>query len=284
MSELDPTTLPSVTARLAYLGEYQVCPHYSIYPPSSGRETESPPKEHYDVRIYDCRPALDRLTLDRDGFLVRGHTPASDSLYDEDFIRGTYYPEIEKFLKELTGAEAVLVFDHNLRSASSDRQTRRGVQAPVDGAHCDYSATSGPRRAQELLEAHGQSQLSDHRVALMNVWRPLTEPVQDRPLAVCHPGSVATDDFVETDIDHYGEDDLSRPRHSGQIYSLRYNPQHRWFYASDMRSDEMLVFKTYDSLTDGTARFTAHTAFAHPHCPVEFVPRESIEVRTVVAY
>lgn len=236
------------------------------------------------MTVRDCRPAVEALSLDRDGFVLQRHAPASDALYDEDFIRRTYYPETETVLTRLTGAAAVLVFDHNVRSASRDRQMRPGVQAPVEGAHCDYSATSGPRRARQLLEDHGRADLSHHRVALMNVWRPLTEPVQDRPLALCHPGSVAPGDFVETDIDHYGGDDLSRPRHRGQIYSLRYNPQHRWFYVSEMRSDEMLVFKTYDSLTDGTAQFVAHTAFAHPDCPAEFVPRESIEVRTVVAY
>ena len=33
---------------------------------------------------------------------------------------------------------------------------------------------------------------------------------------------------------------------------------------------------------DGTARFTAHSAFEDPTAPADVLPRESIEVRTLV--
>jgi hypothetical protein len=47
-----------------------------------------------------------------------------------------------------------------------------------------------------------------------------------------------------------------------------------------MKRDEALVFKTYDSLDDGRARWTAHTAFDDPTSPPNARPRESIEIRT----
>ena len=109
-------------------------------------------------------------------------------------------------------------------------------------------------------------------------------PVRDIPLAICEAPSTSPADFVETDIEHYGEDDLSHPRHRGQIFSVRYNPNHRWFYVRDMQADELLVFKCWDSARSGPSRYTAHTGFVNPEAPPDAVPRESIEVRTVAIY
>ena len=75
------------------------------------------------------------------------------------------------------------------------------------------------------------------------------------------------EDLVDTDIQHFGEDDLNTPRHSGQIYSVRYDPAHRWFYLSQMQPDEILLLKCYDSHADGRARFMPHTGFQNPRLP-----------------
>jgi hypothetical protein len=46
-----------------------------------------------------------------------------------------------------------------------------------------------------------------------------------------------------------------------------------------MRTDEVWLFKNYDTATDGRARFTPHTAFVDPtHAVV--AARESVEFRT----
>jgi hypothetical protein len=46
--------------------------------------------------------------------------------------------------------------------------------------------------------------------------------------------------------------------------AVRYNPAHRWFYVPDMRTDEALPIKCFDSKTVGRARFAPHTAFRDP--------------------
>jgi hypothetical protein len=51
-----------------------------------------------------------------------------------------------------------------------------------------------------------------------------------------------------------------------------------------MRRDEALVFKTYESLKDGRARWTAHTAFDDPSSPSVARPRESIEIRALAFF
>jgi hypothetical protein len=45
-----------------------------------------------------------------------------------------------------------------------------------------------------------------------------------------------------------------------------------------------LVFKTYESLKHGAARFTAHTAFEDPATPPNARPRESIEIRSLAFF
>jgi len=275
--------LSYVKARLAYLGQTNGRISYTVYPPSSGREPVSPPKKYCDVPIYDCRPMAKQLRLDREGFVLLTQDCDIGDCLDEQVVATHYYPQTEALLKEVTGALAVVAFDHNVRSAVGAPKGQAGVRAPVDAVHDDYTEKSGEKRVRELLEDRGQTALLHHRAALINVWRPIRGPVQDVPLAVCDARSTSLEDFVETDIDHFAENDLSRPSHSGQIYSVRYNPGHRWYYAKDMQPNEVWVFKGYDSLA-GVARFTPHTGFNNPDCPRKFLPRESIEVRTVVVY
>jgi hypothetical protein len=49
-----------------------------------------------------------------------------------------------------------------------------------------------------------------------------------------------------------------------------------------MTRDEVLLIKGWDSLDDGRARFTPHSAFDLPDTPANAPPRESIELRTLV--
>jgi hypothetical protein len=281
---VDTDRLEFVVARLGYLGQLEGRPSYRIFPPASGRKPEGPPIEYHEMRIYDCRAVADDLDLDRHGFAVRSYASAGKNFFDEELVRTRYYPEIAAIVKEATGAADVFVFDHNVRSVEGAAKGKAGVRAPVDGVHDDYTEMSGERRTRELLEACCPSDLSHHRVALINAWRPIRGPVEDLPLAICDAQSVSAVDFVETDIEHFGEDDTTHPRHTGQIYSVHYNPEHRWFYVPDMQPHEVLLFKCYDSLKEGVARFTPHTGFSNPECPPEFIPRESIEARTIVIY
>lgn len=282
MNTSEAQAVPAVIAPLAYLASSEAAPCITVWPPASGRQPERPAMERYDMRIQDCRPLA--LDLEKDGFLMHLHVTRFRDFLDEARVKAAYFPEMETLLRQLTGAIAVVIFDHNVRSASGAASGQVGVRAPVDMVHDDYTEASGPQRVKDLLEAHGLAHLRGHRAALINVWRPLHGPVVDLPLAVCAAPSVRTEDFVATPIHHYMEDDLQRPSHSGEIYSLRHNTAHRWYYVSNMQPDEVLIFKGYDTQATGVARYTPHTGFAHPDRPAQFKPRESIEVRALVVY
>jgi hypothetical protein len=83
---------------------------------------------------------------------------------------------------------------------------------------------------------------------------------------------VAPDELVATD--------QVFPDRVGEIYHLAHHPEQRWYYAPAMTRDEVILIKGWDSLDDGRARFTPHSAFNPPHVRPDAEPRESIEVRT----
>jgi len=279
-----PEPLPAVEGQLSFIAPVDGTAEVRVYPPSSGLATVRPAATRHAVPIRDARPIAERLRLDEHGFELHSQPTEFTAFYDEKAVREQYYPEVESVVKSLTGALAVIAFDHNVRSAARAARRETGVRLPVDQAHNDYTEASGPKRKREVLEAAGRADLMDRRVAFVNLWRPIVGPVLDNPLAVCDALSVAPADLVATDIHHFGEDDLKTPRHSGQIYSVRHNPAQRWFYLSAMRPDEFLLLKGYDSKADGRARFMPHTGFANPASPPGAVPRESIETRTLVVF
>jgi hypothetical protein len=114
------------------------------------------------------------------------------------------------------------------------------------------------------------------RFAIVQVWRPIRLPVESFPLAICEAGSVQFSDFVISERRY--------PNRIGQTYSVKYNPDHKWYWFPRMRRDEALVFKVYDSMKDGRARWTAHSAFDDPTAPPNATPRESIEIRTLAFF
>jgi hypothetical protein len=71
---------------------------------------------------------------------------------------------------------------------------------------------------------------------------------------------------------------------TGEIFVMRHSPSHRWFYFPDMTPEQALLLKTYDSETDGRARFVGHSAFEDPNTPANALKRESIEVRTMTFF
>ena len=51
-----------------------------------------------------------------------------------------------------------------------------------------------------------------------------------------------------------------------------------------MERTEVVLIKNYDTLIDGTARYSLHTAFEDPTSPVDAIPRERIETRALVFF
>lgn len=227
------------------------------------------------VVMHNGRPLADGFALDSNGFRFRRHDTAMRDFFDEEEIRRVYYPEMEALIKAETGASRVVVFDHTLRTADDEMRETRKLREVVRRVHNDYTEWSGPQRVRDLLPEEAEG-LLQRRFAIVQVWRPIRHPVESFPLALCDARSMAPKDFIISERRY--------PNRVGQTYAVTYNPQHRWYWFPRMRRDEALVFKVFDSLKDGRARWTAHTAFDDPTAPPNARPRESIEIRTIAFF
>ena len=107
--------LPHVEGILNYLAPMADKPMNFAYdtPPGVARSNGIP--EPYRVTIYDARPVAARLSLDDEGLTVVEHRSAVTDFYDDDELRRVYYPEAERLVAQVTGANRVLVFDHTIR-------------------------------------------------------------------------------------------------------------------------------------------------------------------------
>ncbi|HET6195714.1 MAG TPA: CmcJ/NvfI family oxidoreductase, partial [Acetobacteraceae bacterium] len=195
--------------------------------------------------------------------------------WDEDELRRVYYPEVQRVIAEATGASKVFIFDHTLRRRVKGAVdwSREAPRQPATRVHVDHTAKSGPQRVRDFFGDEAEELLRG-RVQVINLWRPIRGPLRDAPLAVCDAASVAPEDLVPSDLVYQNR--------VGETYGVHYNPAHRWFYVPEMQPDEALLLKCYDSATDGRARFAPHTAFDDPTAPADVLPRESIEIRTLV--
>ena len=228
------------------------------------------------VRIGNLR-ALPDASVDREGFELLRRPTAVGDLNDDEAVTSEYYRELEEILRDRFDAKQVVIFDSTRRSdRAGGASNPDGARRPASHIHVDYTVDSGPKRVRELLGDGEAERLlkSGARVRQINVWRPIVSLVERSPLALADASSIAPEDLFATD--HVF------PERVGEIYHLAYSPDQRWFYAPDMTRDEVLLIKGWDSLDDGPARFTPHTAFELPNTPPAAPPRESIETRTLV--
>jgi len=243
-------------------------------PGSLDVRTGGTPDPH-PVTIHNARRHEGQFVFDRDGFVFTRHDTKVQDFFDEDEIRRVYYPEMEALVKAKSGASRVVVFDHTLRTADDALREERKIREVVRRVHNDYTEWSGPQRVRDLLPDEADALLCRH-FAIVQVWRPIRHPVESSPLAICDARSISFDDYVVTERRY--------PDRIGQTYAVTYNPAHRWYWLPRMRREEALVFKVYDSLKDGRARWSAHTAFDDPTSPPHARPRESIEIRTLAFF
>ena len=270
----DPRVLGAVEAELNYLLPTTERPRSYTFEPPPGEPWNTALPEPHAVTIRNARPILDSVDLDREGFDLLEHQSAVKNFYDDAEVRAVYYSEAAQALTQVTGADRVFIFDHTVRRRVPGAEDRRaGSRQPATRVHVDHTVRSGPQRVRDLFPEEAE-QLLRGRVQIINLWRPIRGPLRDAPLAVCDAQTVSPDDLVASDLIY---------RHRvGELYGVKYNPAHQWFYVPEMRTDEVLLLKCYDSALDGRARFLPHTAFIDPTTPPDAAPRESIELRTLV--
>ncbi|MGJ7552471.1 CmcJ/NvfI family oxidoreductase [Variovorax sp. RB3P1] len=262
-------TLPGVEAELNYLKAGQGRPVSYTFEPPPGTPWVTGELEPRRVTIRDGRPmvALNELSLERSGFTQLAHRSVVADFSHDATIRDIYYREAEALLRDVTGAEKIVVFDHTLRDSAQGARGTPDLREPVRRVHNDQTPASAVRRVRDHLPAEEAEARLKHRFAVVNLWRPLAT-VERLPLALCDARTISPNDLVY-------------PDKVGETCSFTWNPNHRWYWFPRLRPDEVLLLKIFDSRED-VARFTAHTAFEDPNGAREAPARRSIELRALV--
>ncbi|MGO8921127.1 MAG: CmcJ/NvfI family oxidoreductase [Stellaceae bacterium] len=273
------TSQTTVRASFNYTRDTGVAPEVYFYEPPPGTEFRPPGDDPHEMTVDDGWGRATSFSLDREGFALRDFRSPFQQWDDDAAISGQLYGDVAEFVKREVGAKRVIIFDHTIRAKSNAKQQTSehttSRRAPVMIVHCDYTPNSGPLRVRQLLPDEA-GELLKHRVAFYNFWKPLKHTVEERPLAMCDVTSSTDEDFITMKLRY-------RDR-NGEIFVLRYSPRHRWWYFPRMTSDQAVLLKTYDSETNGRARFIGHSAFDDPNTRPDAPMRESIEIRTIAFF
>lgn len=233
---------------------------------------------HRPVSILNGRVSKQSSNLDKEGFLLAQQFTKVTDFYDEAQVTELFYDEVRTLIKETTSAKRVEIFDHTRRSSSLQIQKEKGIREAATIIHNDYTADSGIKRLEDHFMGNpGEAKkLLQRRFAIINVWRSISGTVYNHPLTLCDATTVSPQDLVC--VERRSQDRL------GEIQVALHNPKHRWYYFPNMQMDEALLFKTFDSETDGRARFTIHSSFEDSNAVADTPPRESIETRCLVFF
>jgi hypothetical protein len=262
-----------------YTRDTGVIPEVYFYEPPPGTVIRDPGDDPHEMSVRDGWSSVNKFSLDQDGFALREFRSRFEQWDDDSAVKAHFYDEVVSFLKHDVGAKRVVVFDHTIRAKRNEKQqtaeTTTTRRAPVMLVHCDFTPNSGPLRVRQLLPGEADALLS-RRVAFYNFWKPLRRRVEERPLAMCDVESSKDRDFVTMALRYRDRD--------GEIYVMRHSPRHEWWYFPKMTPEQVILLKTYDSETDGCARFVGHSAFEDPTTPPDAPFRESIEIRTMAFF
>jgi hypothetical protein len=253
-----------------------------MYEPPEGTPEHNCQYEARSVVITDARSFSSQPSIHIEGFELWDAPSGITDFRDEEAVKKVYYEEAADLACAVTGGTRGYVFDHLVRKREPGRPAltfgRRGdgsKPAAAGRIHTDYTEESGRRRLGLVLK-DPQAAQAVARYSIVNIWRSISGPVLDTPLAVCDARSVSAADLVVSEIRY--------PNRIGEIYLLAHSSGHRWSYYSEMDRHEALVFKQYDSQVSGLARYTPHAAFDLPSTPPDAPLRESIEIRCLVVY
>ena len=270
--------------------------NYVRNPPASGEpvltfvtEGETPStmvtEPGVQMPIRDMRGV--ETALDREGFKLVLHTsavPDFDKIEEDEATDQIYIDEMTALLQQVTGASRVIMLGGGKKrygKTATDKLKGLLNALPALYPHGDTTDRSAQSQAEMLASRIPAIDLDKaERWALYNMWRPITPPPHDYPLAVCDARTVRSHDAV-TVLAQTATRATGAVAHDTKGYL--HNGAHRWWTVRDMTPGEVLIFKTHDS--DPTrAHQVAHTAFHNPDCPADAPTRGSVEMRAFAIF
>jgi hypothetical protein len=262
----------NLRAAIAYAGRGIARPRYHAN--DSGRDLLDVVPIGMDITDARARGA----TLDEAGFTLVAHRSAVTEFGDREAVNTVYRREIVDLIGELSGADLVVVGSPGILRFS-EKSAQSGAldnSRPARFAHVDISDATAVDFAKRAAPARGKLARFVH----YNVWRAISPPPQDVPLAVCDARSITAQDLLLADAVF---DTPGQPEWSFEGIVVAHHPAHRWHWFPDMTLGEALVFKTHDS-DPARAHCVPHVAFDNPLCGPQTAPRASIEMRAIALW
>jgi hypothetical protein len=262
----------NVRASIAYSGRSIVRPRY--YANDHSRDAVEIVPVEMDIENARGRG----MTLDEAGFTLVAHRSAVPDFADSAAVNAIYRQEIIDLIADLSAADLVLVNSPGILrySEKSPQSGALDNSRPARFAHVDISDPTALSFAQRGVPEGATLRRFVH----YNVWRAISAPPQDVPLAVCHARSITAADLIKADAVFDAPD---RAEWSFEGIVVAHHPAHRWYWHPNMGREEALVFKTNDSDLE-RAHCVPHVAFDDPSCDPHTPPRASIEMRALALW
>lgn len=247
------------------------------------------------VDIGDARSVTPAPSFDTHGFCLVQHASRVTDWRDEALVNRIHPPEIADLARKRTGADHAVVYPALVRTPLT--AASEADYAPIESVHSDYTGdyrkmvTNPDHTYQDFLgPALTENGLSvddvvkASRILVIQFWRNIGEQYPDRPLAICEPESTRLDEMIPIKVPEYGGQRLDF-----EVFAVRTPPdpeRHHWFTYPGMLLDEVLCFKTYDSLFEDerSAFWTPHSAFRDPNVSRDAPARESVEMRALCLF
>ena len=221
------------------------------------------------IRIHDARQLPEPPTLDGMGFALTA-APLEMDFNDSDAIATRFHTYCSDLVTAATGCLAAKVVQHEVRTGEATGPGGMGVYAQM--VHADVSP---------LIENHLHVPPRLH-FGLYNVWRSIDREreIEVMPLALCDGATVDAADIVYADAWR-----RTWPRTRLIDCRLIHSNRQCWFYYPRMTSEEVLIFRQYDTReAAANLRSTFHTAFEDRATRENAPPRRTIEARVLAVF
>jgi hypothetical protein len=247
-----------------------------------------------EVVIYDGRRAP-LPGWETCGFELMPHSSSVDDWDNDDVIRAEHYAEMAALAQRLTGCDHALVASHIKRNP--EQAAQHGDLAPITFVHSDFALSYGDRirsvyqnpkpDSKAALARAGISSAAferARRILILQFWRNVGPAKMDLPLAFCDARTVRAEDVRPIPVTNYAGGGFDFDALA--VLAPETATQHRWYVFPNLRRDEIVAFRTYDSerAARGEPFWTPHSAFADPDVARGLPSRRSIELRATCLF
>lgn len=251
-----------------------------------GKNTNMTTKGHM-ISVTDIRDFQPRTSIPVEGCTYVDFTP---NLQEEDLlnpdkdwvkqkVEGEFWDECAALIKKHTGAKEVYPYHWLHRrtpSAAMVNPFKEIRGKPITHFHIDndFGTAEGNLRMR-LGDEEAERWLKHKHWQIINIWKPVGDPASQYPLAMLDTSNLNWQKDVE--VVH------TRNNYKKNVNAVKYREGFNYYYVKDLRPDEALLFRDFDSREGGLIGIP-HAAIADTNSPENGPLRRSIEIRCLVLY